>query len=196
MKLGPRQIVGLAAIAVFGGLLVFRLTQPSEREVMDRRLASLPSVSASGGEPLAVQIPSQSLPETSIPAPPVPEPPVPSPAAPGQTSAAPGEPADAMPGSQDAKDDLYCWAVLGKEFDARIRTDPPAATPLLDAARLLEASGVGKLEAEGVTRLDNWASLTVAFAENARADYRQNELRIPVEACVERASRLAPGSSP
>ncbi len=101
-----------------------------------------------------------------------------------------------MPGSPDAKDDLYCWAVLNREFDTRIKTDPAAATPLLDAAKRLEAAGVKKLEAEGVTGLDNWASLTVAYAEKARADYRQKALRIPVAACAERASVLARESVP
>ena len=147
---------------------------------MERRLASLPPVSALDNEPLSIPIPSVSIPDVSIPAPPVLDLPAAPPPAPIAQS-------DPMPGSQDARDDLYCWAVLNREFDARIKTDPPAATPLLDAAKRLEASGVKKLEAEGVTQLDNWASLTVAFAEQARADYRQNTLRIPVEACVERA---------
>ena len=44
MKLQPRQIIGLFAIVVFGGGLILRLTQPSEREIMEKRLASLPTI--------------------------------------------------------------------------------------------------------------------------------------------------------
>ena len=46
------------------------------------------------------------------------------------------------------------------------------------------------LTREGVTDLHNWASLTVAYAETARADYRNNTLRISVDACLERAAVL------
>ena len=45
MKLKPTQIFGLVAIRVFGGGMIFRVTQPSERAVMARRLASLPRIS-------------------------------------------------------------------------------------------------------------------------------------------------------
>ena len=34
MKLKPTQIVGVVAIIVFGGGMIFRMTQPSEREIM------------------------------------------------------------------------------------------------------------------------------------------------------------------
>ena len=42
MKLKPRQMIGLVAIVVFGGGMICASTQPSEREVMEQRLASLP----------------------------------------------------------------------------------------------------------------------------------------------------------
>ena len=45
MKLKPTQIFGVVAIIVFGGGMIFRMTQPSEREIMERRLASLPRIS-------------------------------------------------------------------------------------------------------------------------------------------------------
>ena len=178
----PWQSFGGFALVVLGGLLALRLTQAPEQQSREGSLAAYPSVSATGEAP----------PDNPIP-PPSPEAPVPPPLQaavepPAQAPApAASAPADSMPGSQDARDDLYCWAVLGKEFDARIKADPPAAARLLDAAKRLEASGVRKLEAEGVTRLDDWASLTVAFAEKARADHRGNALRIPVDACLKRA---------
>ena len=96
----------------------------------------------------------------------------------------------AMPGSHAAKDDLYCWAILGEHFDAQRDFRPGEADRLLDAQKRLEASGVAALTREGVTGMDNWASLTVAYAEKARADYRRNTLRLSVDACLERASRL------
>jgi hypothetical protein len=44
VKLKPTQWIGLAAIMVFGGGMIFRMTQPSEREIMEKRLASLPTI--------------------------------------------------------------------------------------------------------------------------------------------------------
>lgn len=100
------------------------------------------------------------------------------------------DPVASMPGSDEAKDDLYCWAVLGAYFDDRDHFAPNEADRLISAQRRLEASGVAMLTREGVTDLDNWASLTVAYAETARADFRNNTLRIPVDACLERAAVL------
>lgn len=170
MKLKATQIIGLVAIIVFGGGLIVRLTQPSEREVMERRLASLPSIPS----------PRVELPGIVVPTPPVPNP-----------DAVPGIAADAVVGSPDAWDDFYCWAVLNKEFEARIKTDADSAAPLLDAQRLLEAAGIAKFEAEGVTARDDWASMTVAYAQAARADFRNKTLRIPVADCIDRASKLS-----
>jgi hypothetical protein len=180
MKLKPRQIVGIIAIVVFGGGMIWRLTQPSEREIMERRLASLPRISAP--EP---QYPALDLPDLTIP--PMPAPPV----VMTDVGAAATAPADAMAGSQEAKDDFYCWAVLGKEFEVAIKTDPTRAESISEAGDRLEAAGMAKLKAEGVLdSVPNWASLTVAYADAARADQRAGTLRIPVAACVERASRL------
>lgn len=164
MKMKPRQIIGLIAIVLFGGLLISQITQNTEREIVEGRLANLPQALSSDEPPPAPGIPI--------------------------------EPDDSMPGSQEAKDNLYCWAVLNAAFDVRIKTDPDGATPLLAAAKRLEAAGVAKLEAEGVTHQDNWASLAVSYAEQARADYRRNALRIPVAACSERASNLSPIDRP
>jgi hypothetical protein len=170
MNLKPRQIVGLIAIAVFGAILIIQLTQPTQREIMEQRLAALPHMASQQEVATSGARPSQPTPAPELPI----------------------EPQDAMPGSQEAKDDLYCWAVLNAEFTVRIKTDPGKAAPLLDAAKRLEAAGVKRLEAEGVTNRDDWASLTVRYAEKARADHRTNALRIPVAACGERASNLPP----
>lgn len=179
MKLKPVQVVGLVAIVVFGALLVVQLTRPSEREVMAERLAALPSPAAM----LAVDAPVVAPPVVEAPVETVQEPVI---------AGASVDSDDGMPGSQAAKDDLYCWAVLGEHFVVRVKTHPEEAIPLVDIAKRLEAAGVGKLDAEGVTQRDKWASLTVAYADKARADYKRNTLRIPVEACVARD----PGPSP
>lgn len=100
------------------------------------------------------------------------------------------DPIASMPGSDAAKDDLYCWAVLGAYFDDRDHFGPNEADRLVSAQRRLEASGVAKLTSEGVTNLENWASLTVAYAQTARAHYRKNTLRISVDACLDRAAML------
>lgn len=100
------------------------------------------------------------------------------------------DPVGSMPGSDEAKDDFYCWAVLGAYFDYRDHFGPNEADRLISAQRRLEASGVAMLTKEGVTDLDNWASLTVAYADTARADFRNNTLRISVDACLERAAVL------
>lgn len=98
------------------------------------------------------------------------------------------DPVASMPGSDEAKDHLYCWAVLGAYVDDTDHFGPNEADRLLSAQRRLEASGVAMLTREGVTDLDNWASRTVAYAETARAHYRNNTLRISVDACLERAA--------
>lgn len=188
MKLKPRQIFGLIAIVLFGGILISQLTQPTEREIMERRLASLPPMPSPDEAPLGAARPSPPAPAAAPASDPTSDP--------GAAPVIPIEPDDSMPGSQEAKDNLYCWAVLNAEFDVRIKTDHGKATPLLDAAKRLEAAGVAKLEAEGVTNRDNWASLTVSYAEKARADFRRNTLRIPIAACSERASNLSPNDRP
>jgi len=187
MKLKPRQIVGLLAIVLFGGILISQLTQPTEREVVERRLASLPQMPSPDKAPLGGARSSSPAPAAAASDPA---------SDPGAAPAIPIERIDSMPGSQEAKDNLYCWAVLSAEFDVIIKTDPGRATPLLAAAKRLEAASIAGLEAEGVTNRDNWASLTVSYAEKARADYRRNTLRVPVAACSERASKLSPIDHP
>ncbi len=99
MKLKPRQIFGLGAIVIFGGIMVFRLTQPSEREIMEQRLAALPRM----------QVPTVDFPMPDL-----------------QYTTPPELGGDALPalapssapaidyttlGSQTARDDLYCAGV-------------------------------------------------------------------------------------
>jgi len=188
MKLKPTQIVGLIAIIVFGGGMIFRMTQPSEREIMEKRLASLPRVEVPAPE---FPMPDLSSINTTVTAPE---------SALGSGSAS-TPPAPVTPekdytllGSQDARDDLYCGGVVSAEFDARIKTDhPDKVVPLIEAQKKLESAGIRKLRAEGVSKDGDWAFFTNAHGEKAHADYASGAMRIPVATCVERASKLPPG---
>lgn len=95
-----------------------------------------------------------------------------------------------MPGSDAAKDDLYCWAILGVHFDAQNIAASGEAGRFLAAQKRLEASGIARLTVEGVTVMDDWASRTVAYAVAARADYRRNRLRFSPDECLARAAEL------
>jgi hypothetical protein len=185
MKLKPTQIVGVVAIIVFGGGMIFRMTQPSEREIMERRLASLPRISAPEVE---FPMPDLSSLNTTVTAP--------TSVLGAGTPATPAEPEidyTAL-GSQEAKDDLYCSGVLGAEFSVKIKTDhPDKVAPLLDMQKKLDSAGIAKLRAEGVSKGEDWAYYTLAFGKKAEGDYAASALRIPVATCVERASKLPPG---
>lgn len=199
MKLKPTQIVGLIAIIVFGGGMIFRMTQPSEREVMAQRIASLPTISAP-----TVEFPMPDL--SGINTPVITPPSALGAAAPGAPAAAftvPGEPDYLAIGSQAARDDLYCSGVLGAEFDAKIavpfdpkkpETDPDNIVPLMDMQKKLDTAGIAKLKAEGLTDGGNWANFTLPHGDKAEADYKARTLRIPVATCVARAAPLPPGT--
>ncbi|MDP3494444.1 MAG: hypothetical protein Q8R82_15140 [Hyphomonadaceae bacterium] len=186
MKLKPTQIVGLIAIVVFGGGMVFRMTQPSEREIMAQRLASLPRIEAPTVE---FPMPDLSSINTTVTAPE------------SVLGTGMGTPTPVTPevdytvlGSQDARDDLYCSGVLGAEFEVKIKTDhPDKVAPLMDMQKKLDSAGIKKLRGEGVSKGEDWAYYTLAFADKAKVDYAASALRMPVAACVERASKLPPG---
>ncbi|MFT3722641.1 MAG: hypothetical protein QM773_03555 [Hyphomonadaceae bacterium] len=187
MKLTRTQIVGLVAIVVFGGGMIFRLTQPSEREIMEKRLASLPRI----------DIPAPEFPPLDLPAIPSVTPPTIAldSTAPSGSYTPPAEKDYLAIGSQAAKDDFYCSGVLGAEFDVKIKTDhPDKVAPLLDMQKKLDSAGVEKLKAEKVSDGEDWAYFTSAYRDRTNADYAGKTLRIPVEACVARATPLPPGT--
>jgi hypothetical protein len=198
MKLRPTQIVGLIAIGVFGGGMIFRMTQPSEREVMAQRLASLPHIEAP-----RVEFPMPDLAGINTP---VIAPPSVLGTGPDSSSAPlaiPDEPDYLAIGSQAAKDDLYCSGVLGAEFDAKIavpfdtkkpETDPDNIVPLMDMQKKLDTAGIAKLKAEGLTDGGNWANFTLSHGDKAEADYKAKTLRMPVATCIARAAPLPAGT--
>jgi hypothetical protein len=187
MKLKPTQIIGLVAIVVFGGGMIFRLTQPSEREIMDQRMASLPRV-----EIPAVEFPIPDLQYTIPPAPG-------SEALPAlSTPAAPTVNYTAA-GSQDARDDLYCSSVLSMEFDVTIEnpgTSPDAAAKLLNQSQALKGAGLAKLKSEGASTGDDWAFFTSAYDDLVQAEHGLKPYRIPASACAARADALPADSPP
>ncbi len=185
MKLKPTQIVGLIAIVVFGGGMVFRMTQPSEREIMEQRLAALPRVEIPAPE---FPMPDLSSIDTTVTPP--------ASVLGSGTTPAPSTPEKdyTVLGSQDARDDLYCAGVLSAEFDVKIKTDhPDKVVPLIEMQKSLDSAGIKKLRAEGVSTGEDWAYFTNAFSQKAHADHASGAIRIPVATCVDRASKLPPG---
>jgi len=187
MKLQPRQMIGLVAIVVFGGGLIWRLTQPSEREIMEKRLASLPTISPST-EPL--EFPRVDIPTVG-------------PVTPPSAFNNGGDPTDTRKiyelsgvdhfaaGSQAAKDDLYCSGVLSAEFSERIKdSHPDKASILLRDHQALDRAGLDKLIAEGVTTEQASAGYSLAYGDKAGEDYAAGTLRIPVADCTARAAAL------
>lgn len=184
MKLKPTQVIGLVAIVVFGGGMIFRLTQPSEREIMEQRLASLPRV-----EIPKVEIPIPDLQYTTPPAP-------------GSgaltTPAAPDVDYTAS-GSQDARDDLYCGSVLAMEFDVKIEdpnTHPDVAAKLLNQSQALKGAGLAKLKMEGASTGDDWAFFTSAYDDLVQTGHGISPYRISAAACAARADALPADSPP
>ena len=180
-SLKPRQVIGLVAIVVFGGIMVISLTQPGEREIMEQRLASMPSTSA------PTEIPA--LPPVNLPA---------FTASRSATGAA-GETAiselsgvdyDNL-GSQAAKDDLYCAGVLRAEFEA-IKADahPDRISILLRDGQALDEAGIARLRSEKAI-VDAGAGASLAWGNKAAKDHAANALRIPVAACTQRATTLS-----
>lgn len=186
MKLKPTQWIGVAAIILFGGGLILRLTLPSERETMERRIASLPTISV-----LAPTFPVPDLTPVVIPT--VPTLATGDPATATDLSA-PSDPKYLEVGSQAARDDLYCAGVVSAEFDVKIKTEhPDKVAPLMDSQKRLDSAGIAKLRAEGVSKGEDWAGFTLAYGAQAAEDYKAGKLRLPVAACVERAAKLPPG---
>jgi len=188
MKLQPRQIIGLVAIVVFGGGMIWRATQPSEREIMESRLASLPHIEIPAPKldlpPLQLDIPTITPPDTGL-----------------------GTGGDATTdtrkiyemngvnyfamGSQAARDDMYCSGVLSAEFNVRINdSHPDKASMILRDQEALDRAGLTKLVAEGVTTEPASAGYSLAYRDKAQTDYDAKALRISVDDCTRRAAAL------
>lgn len=180
MKLKPRQVIGLAAIVVFGGILIFTLVRPSERQIMEQRLANLPSISTPAEIPA---LPPVTLPSVSAPG-----------ATPGSSGQAIWELSGIdyyNLGSQAARDDLYCAGVLGAEFEAtKANAHPDRMSILIRDGLALDEAGLARLKAEKAID-DAGAGASLAWGDKAAKDYAANALRISVAACTQRAASLS-----
>ncbi|MEP7211229.1 MAG: hypothetical protein ABI740_10365, partial [Alphaproteobacteria bacterium] len=110
MRLRPTQIVGLCAIVVFGGILVYTLTKPKRDPYNLPGGVSLRDLP----RPATLDIPVIPMPTITPVTPPQPLMPMD-----GSASVAPATPEPVVPpadpfavGSQEAKDDLYCAGVM------------------------------------------------------------------------------------
>ena len=189
LKLKPRQMIGVAAIVVFGGGMIWRATQPSEREVMEQRISSL--MAAQRENPIEFpDLPPIDIPDIQITAP---------------LSALDGSSTTGATdnraiwelsgidyysiGSQPAKDDLYCAGVISAEFDAtKADAHPDKMSMMIRDMQALDDAGIAKLRAEGHIKDEFTAGYTLAWADKAKKDYTANALRLSFDACTARAT--------
>lgn len=187
-KLKPRQIIGLVAIVVFGGGMIWRATQPSEREVMQQRIDSL--IAAQRENPIEFpDLPPVEAPSANITAP--------LSALDGSTTGNTDNRAiwelsgiDYYSiGSQAAKDDLYCAGVISAEFEAtKADVHPDKMSMMIRDMQALEEAGIAKLRAEGHIKDQFTAGYTLAWNDKAEKDYAAGAARISFADCTARAT--------
>jgi hypothetical protein len=161
-------------------LLRYQAVRKIEREPFMRRIAisvALALLLAACGQPTASAV-----------AAPAPEPQ-------GAPVAPPPPPADPLAaGSQDAKDDLYCSALIYAE-----NPSPPNALNPIDEAILRKAqalgfiigeSGINRLVAEKAAHATHGALIADAYAEQVAKDLAAKKPRLSLEACNARAEAL------
>jgi hypothetical protein len=169
MTLRPTQIIGLVAIVVFGGILVFTLTRPKPDPF-----------TVPGAMPMSDALPP---PADYM-----------KPATPDPTIVPPTNPMEA--GSQEAKDDLYCSGVV---FAVHQSSKDDIASPDADKRRsaiiALAVAGTDKLKVEGVATDLTTGAIADAHSEKALADINAGVPRLSFDACMARAATLAPESA-
>ncbi|MEP7211228.1 MAG: hypothetical protein ABI740_10360 [Alphaproteobacteria bacterium] len=97
-------------------------------------------------------------------------------------------------GSQAAKDDLYCSAVIFAKFA------PPssALSPTDEAIRMgkegmgmvIGQAGADKLLAEGVARVTQLGAIADAYSDQVDKDARAGKVRLKSDECMKRAEAL------
>jgi hypothetical protein len=126
------------------------------------------------------------------------------PPADGSAAAAPPAQAPTIPppppahplevGSQDARDDLYCSAVIYAE-----NPDPPNALNPIDEALLRKAqmlgfalgeSGINRLVTEKAVHATHGAVISDAYADQVAKDAAAGKTRISLDDCIARANAL------
>jgi len=177
MKLRPLQIVGLVAVVVFGGYLIYTLTKPKPDPFIAPR--STPFVetapSPAGGN---LPGPAETLADTPA------EPPAPI-----------DQPLEV--GSQEARDNLYCAGLLEAANPIPDQALIPAEEGRIFKARMdalsLRLTGSSMLVEEGVAADSQVDRIANAWAEIGLRDIDNGDLKISLEDCVARAEALPPG---
>lgn len=106
-------------------------------------------------------------------------------------------------GSQDARDDFYCSGLIYAEHSANDKTPPDQSMKQLNAILSLAEAGTKKLAAQGVAveltdpsaikpGVITTASVADAHTDKAKAHYDSKTPRIPLAACMQRATALKP----
>ena len=180
MKLRPLQIVGLVAIVVFGGYLIYTLTRPKPDPFV------VPGAMSTGDVSAPETIPSPSggnLPGEGAPAQPE-EPPPPI-----------DQPLEV--GSQEARDHLYCAALLEAANPVPEEALIPAEEGRLFKARMdamaLRLVGSSMLVEEGAIADSQIDRVANAWGEIGIRDIASGDPKISLEECSERADALPPG---
>ncbi len=179
MKLRPLQIVGLVAIVVFGGILVYTLTKPKPDPFV-----------VPGAVPVTETVNTPALGEVTMP---------------GTSETLPAQPEEPPApidkplevGSQEIRDHLYCAALLeaanpvptdalnptdeGRIFKARMQA---MSLRLVGSAMLVEEKAAHETQVDRVA--DAWAQIGIR-------DIEAGDPKISLEECGERADALPPG---
>lgn len=177
MKLRPTQIVGLVAIVVFGGYLIYTLTKPKPDPFV---VPGAMSVSETIPSPAGGNLPG--LPEET-------------PAQPEEPPAPIDQPLEV--GSQEARDHLYCAALLEAANPVPDQALIPAEEGRLFKARMdamaLRLVGSSMLIEEGTVADSQIDRVANAWGEIGMRDIANGDLKISLEECAERADALPPG---
>jgi hypothetical protein len=177
MKLRPLQIVGLVAVVVFGGYLIYTLTRPKPDPFV-----------VPGAAPVAAAVPSPAggnLPGSAetLPAQPE-EPPAPI-----------DQPLEV--GSQETRDDLYCAGLLEAANPVPQEALVPTEEGRIFKARMqaisLRLTASAMLVEEGAAHDSQVDRIADAWAKIAERDIDTGDHKITLEECADRADALPPG---
>ena len=118
----------------------------------------------------------------------------PAPEAP-QTPGVPAPPADPLAvGSQEAKDDLYCSAMIYIENPDVSDALAPVDEALLRKAQtlgfLIGEAGINKIVAEKAAHATHARIISDAYAAQVEKDIKAKKPRIPLDECNKRATAL------
>ncbi len=164
MKLKAHQWLGIAAVIVFGGKLVYELTKPEPDPFYFPGALPMNETFADAG---AVEFPTARLPV--MPA--IIQPPL--------------DPI--IVGSDAARDDLYCSGIVYAAHRASGDEISPEAQVRRDRVVALAEAGVAKLIREGAATSNDTAAIADANAARALDDYAAGIPRISEAECLARS---------